>query len=181
LIQSVQFPFRALPFAEFGLATATAIALAPNGRLAALLALPALALSATFLLAPAPDGAPVAPADLARHPNVPENLPPGARPYGWPSHWALDLAATHRAPVRQGDVTIEPVFYFPAWRVACAGNDVPAFPDPATGLLAHRGAGCTIALRRTGPELAGAAISLAALLLLLALIFRARPRRDAPC
>jgi hypothetical protein len=179
LIQSVQFPFRALPFAEFGLATA--IALAPNGRLATLLALPALALSATFLLAPAPDGAPVAPADLARHPDVPENLPPGARPYGWPSYWALDLAATHRAPVRQGDVTIEPVFYFPAWSVACAGNDVPAFPDPATGLLAHPGAGCTIVLRRTGPELAGAAISLAALLLLLALIFRARPRRDAPC
>ena len=58
LIRSVQFPFRALPFAEFGFATA--IALAPKGeRLAALLAVPALALSATFLLAPAPDGAPV--------------------------------------------------------------------------------------------------------------------------
>ncbi|MBV9884514.1 MAG: integral membrane-like protein, partial [Sphingomonadaceae bacterium] len=54
LIRSVQFPFRALPLAEFGLATA--LALAPRGqRIAALLAAPALALSATFLLAPAPD------------------------------------------------------------------------------------------------------------------------------
>jgi hypothetical protein len=179
LIQSVQFPFRALPFAEFGFATA--IALAPKGRLAALLALPALALSATFLLAPAPDGAPVAPADLARHPDVPENLPPGARPYGWPSRWALDIATRHRTPVQQGGVTIEPVFYFPAWRVTCAGGDAAAFADPATGLLAHDGAGCTIALRWTGAEQAGAAISLAALLLLLALIFRPRPRRDARC
>jgi hypothetical protein len=177
LIRSVQFPFRALPFAEFGLATA--FALAPKGRLAALLALPALALSATFLLAPAPDGAPVAPAELARHPDVPENLPPGARPYGWPSRWALDLAAAHRAPVRQREVTIEPVFYFPAWRVTCGGAAVPAFPDPATGLLAHRGAGCTRALRWTGAEQAGAGVSLLALLILLALIFRPRPRRDA--
>ena len=180
LVRSVQFPFRALPFAEFGIATA--FALAPKGqRVAALLALPALALSATFLLAPAPDGAPVAPAELARHPDVPENLPPGPRPYSWPSRWALDLAAAHRAPVRRGAVTIEPIFYFPAWRVACAGADVPAFPDPATGLLAHRGANCATSLAWTGPELAGAAISLAALLLLLALIFRPRPRRDARC
>ena len=179
LVRSVQFPFRALPFAEFGLATA--LALAPKGaRVAALLALPALALSATFLLAPAPDQAPVAPAELARHPDVPENLPPGERPYGWPSHWALDLSA-RRAPMIQADVTIEPVFYFPAWRVACAGADVPAFADPATGLLAHRGAGCTRRLVWTTPELAGAALSIAALLLLLALIFRPRPRRDAPC
>ena len=181
LIRSVQFPFRALPFAEFGLATALARVPPGGGRLAALLALPALALSTTFLLAPAPDGAPVAPAELARHPEVPENLPPGARPYSWPSRWALDLAAAHRAPVRQGAVTIEPVFYFPAWRVACAGGEVPAFPDPATGLLAHRGESCTLRLAWTGPERAGAAISLLALLILLALIFRPRPRRGVPC
>jgi len=179
LIQSVQFPFRALPFAEFGFATA--IALAPKGRLAALLALPAMALSATFLLAPAPDAAPVAPAELARHPDVPENLPPGARPYGWPSRWALDLAARHRTPLQQGEVTIEPIFYFPVWRVSCAGAEVPAFADPATGLLAHRGTSCAVDMRWTVAEMAGAAISLIALLLLLALIFRRRPRRDAPC
>jgi hypothetical protein len=181
LIRSVQFPFRALPFAEFGLATALARAPPGGSRLATLLVLPALALSATFLLAPAPDGAPVAPAELARHPEVPENLPPGARPYSWPSRWALDLAAAHRAPVRQGEATIEPVFYFPAWRVRCGGAEMPAFPDPATGLLAHRGVGCTLRLAWTGPEWAGAAISLLALLILLALIFRPRPRRDAPC
>jgi hypothetical protein len=77
-------------------------------------------------------------------------------------------------------VTVEPVFYFPAWRVTCAGVDVPVFPDPGgTGLLAYRGAGCTRALGWTWPEKAGAALSLIALLLLLALIFRPRPRRDA--
>src|SRR6185295_9979935 len=52
LIRSVQFPFRALPFAEFGLATAFALAPKGRGRIAALRAMPALALSATFLLAP---------------------------------------------------------------------------------------------------------------------------------
>ncbi|HEV2816883.1 MAG TPA: hypothetical protein VGW40_06650 [Allosphingosinicella sp.] len=182
LIRSVQFPFRALPFAEFGLATAIALAPRGEGRIAALLALPALALSATFLLAPAPAGPPVTLELLAaRHPDVPENLPPGARPYSWPSRWALDLAARHRAPVRRGDVTIEPVFYFPAWRVACAEGGVEAFPDPATGLLAHRGAGCRARLGWTWPEKAGAAISLLALLLLGALIFRGRARRDARC
>jgi len=179
LIQSVQFPFRALPFADFALATA--IALAPSRRMAVLLVLPALALSAIFLLSPSPEAGPGAIAQVSRYPDVPENLPPGQRPYSWPSTWAMDLAAAHRAPVRRGDVTIEPVFFFPAWRVACAGEETPAFPDPATGLLAHRGDNCTIALGWTNAEVAGAAISLAALLLLLALIFRARPRRDAPC
>jgi hypothetical protein len=181
LIRSVQFPFRALPFAEFGLATAIALAPRGEGRIAALLALPALALSTTFLLAPAPAGPPVTLALLAeRHPDVPEDLPPGGRPYSWPSRWALDLAARHRAPLLRGEVTIEPVFYFPAWRVTCAGQAVETFPDPATGLLAHRGTGCSRALGWTLAEKAGAAISLLALLL-LALLFRAGARRDARC
>jgi hypothetical protein len=167
LVQSVQFPFRALPFAEFGLATALAL-LPRSGRIAALLVAPALALSATFLLAPAPEGAPVTHAELAqRHPDVPENLPPGERPYSWPSRWALDLAARHRAPIRQDGVTIEPVFYFPAWRVTCAGGEAATFADPATGLLAHDGAGCTRRLGWTGPEKIGALISALALALLL--------------
>ena len=179
LIRSVQFPFRALPFAEFALATA--FAAAPRERIAALLALPALALAATFLLAPAPQGPPVSLALLAaRHPDVPENLPPGPRPYSWPSRWALDLAAAHRNPIRRGDMTVEPVLYFPAWRVTCGGVETEASPDPATGLLAHRGTNCARALGWTGAEKVGGAISLIALLL-LALLFRPRTRRDAPC
>ena len=72
-------------------------------------------------------------------------------------------------------MTIEPVFYFPAWRVTCGGVDTPAFPDPTTGLLAHRGLDCTRRLVWTGPEWGGAALSLFALLVLLALSVRARP------
>ena len=162
--------------AEFGLATA--LALLPKGeRIAALLVAPALALSATFLLAPAPGDAPVT-LDLlaARHPDVPENLPPGERPYSWPSRWALDLAAQHRAPVRQGGVTVEPVFHFPAWRVTCAGGEAATFADPATGLLAHDGAGCTRTLAWTNPEKIGALISALALALLVIGLF-VRPRR----
>lgn len=181
LVRSVQFPFRALPLAEFGLAAA--FATAPDKRLAALLLAPALALSATFLLAPPPDEAPVPLAELAaRHPDVPENLPPGPRPYSWPSRWALDLAARHRTPVSQGDVTIEPAFYFPAWRVACAGAPVATFPDPATGLLAHRGTRCSLAFGWTAAEVIGALASALSLALLAAsLIFRRRARRDARC
>jgi hypothetical protein len=181
LIQAVQFPFRALPFAEFGLATAIAAAPRGEGRIAALLALPALALTAIFLVAPPPQGPPVTLALLAaRHPDVPENLPPGPRPYSWPSRWALDLAERHRAPVGQGEITVEPVFYFPAWRVTCAGRETATFPDPATRLLAYRGSDCVRTLGWTGAEKAGAAISLIALLL-LALIFRVRARRDSAC
>jgi hypothetical protein len=182
LIRSVQFPFRALPFAEFALATAIALAPRGEGRIAALLALPALALSVTFLLAPAPQGPPVTLELLAaRHPDVPENLPPGPRAYSWPSRWALDLAARHRAPLRRGEVTVEPLFYFPAWRVTCAGGAAEAFPDPATGLLAHRGADCRTTLGWTAAEKIGAAISLLTMLLLASLIFRGRTRRDEPC
>ena len=173
LVRSVQFPFRALPLAEFGLATA--IAMAPKGRLAALLVMPAILLSTTFLLAPAPEGALVTFEELAsRHPDVPENLPPGPRPYRWPSTWALDLATGHRGPIQRADMTIEPTFYFPAWRVTCAGRPEASYRDPQTGLLTHRGAGCMMTLGRTSPEIIGAWISAAALALLLLLCWRRR-------
>ncbi len=175
LIESVQFPFRALPFAQFGLATA--LALVPGRAfLAGLLAIPALLLSATFLIAPAP-AAPLPLALLAaRHPDVPENLPPGSRPYSWPSRWALDLAARRRAPINADGVTVEPLFHFPAWRVTCQGRDVATFPDPATQLLAYRGTGCTRRLGWTSAETAGALVGAAALALLLAAGLRRRRR-----
>jgi len=63
--------------------------------------------------------------------------------------------------------------------VTCAGGEAAAFADPATGLLAHDGTGCTRTLVWTGPEKIGALISLLALALLLAsLIFRRAARRD---
>jgi hypothetical protein len=182
LIESVQFPFRALPLAEFGLATAIALR---GDRIAALLAAPALALSIVFLMAsspPAPEGV-TAELLARRHPDVPENLPPGERPYSWPSRWALDLAAGHRTPVVRNGITIEPVFYFPAWKMRCAGGEAATFADPESGLLAHDGGACTRTLGWTGEEKIGALLSLVALLILLAsLIFRRRARREAaPC
>ena len=160
LVQSVQFPFRALPFAEFGLATA--IALAPKGeRVAALLVLPALALSATFLLAPAPDGAPVAPAELATPSRRARESAAGAA-----ALWlAVALGARsrrlrHRAPVRPGRGDDRAGLLFPglAGRLRRRGRAGPS-PISATGLLAHRGTGCTRRSAWTGPELAGAARS----------------------
>jgi hypothetical protein len=181
LIQSVQFPFRALPLAEFGLATAIAL---KGDRMTGLLTVPALMLSGLFLLAQAPPAPAGVTAELlaGRHPDVPENLPPGERPYSWPSRWALDLAEAHRAPALRGGVTIEPVFHFPAWRVTCTGGEVATFADPETGLLAHDGGGCTRTLRWTGEEKIGALTSgLAFALLLLGWwLKRKRKRRLCP-
>jgi hypothetical protein len=101
------------------------------------------------------------------HPDVPENLPPGQRPYSWPSKWALDVAADHRQPQINGTVTVDPVFFFPSWRVRCHGRVVPTFAAPQTELLAYRGRGCSRSLVWTTAEKVGATISLLALLALL--------------
>jgi hypothetical protein len=105
------------------------------------------------------------------HPDVPENLPPGKRPYSWPSEWALELSAKHRQPQFDGSVTVEPVFYFPAWQVRCGGKVVPTFPAPGTQLLSYRGHGCTRTLLWTMPEKVGALISLLTLLGLISSLF----------
>lgn len=164
LLRSVQFPFRLLPVAEFALATGMATAaIRPGDRLIACLAL----LAITVPVAGSSYSPAISQAALPAHPDVPENLPPGERPYSWPSRWAQLVASTHREPQVAGGVTTEPVFYFPAWRVVCAGRAVPTFPAAGTQLLAYRGQGCVRQLGRTLPEQLGAAISFAALLGLL--------------
>jgi hypothetical protein len=77
------------------------------------------------------------------------------------------VAADHRRPQFNGRITVEPVFYFPAWQVRCNGEAVPSFPAPHTELLAYQGRGCSRSLVWTTAEKVGGAISLLALLALL--------------
>jgi hypothetical protein len=176
LIRSVQFPFRILPLVEFALAAA----LAGVGRrpvLAGLSCLPLLALTASIVTGPRPPGGMPMRELATLHPDVPENLPPGERPYTWPSRWALGIASSNRRPRIEGDVTIAPVFYFPSWRVTCEGLPVATFADPQTRLLAYRGRNCSRELVWTSPEKLGAAISGLGLLVLLLFGASGRARR----
>jgi hypothetical protein len=176
LLRSVQFPFRLLPVAEFALATALARAAWRPAEIAAAFA-PLVAISAFVLAAPPADqGVSVADVEI-RHVDVPENLPPGERPYSCPSRWALELAATHGAPQFAGGVTVEPVFYFPAWEVRCDGRAVRTFPSPGTQLLSYEGRGCARALVWTRAEIIGGIVSLAGLLLLAAIAVSPALRR----
>lgn len=172
-IESVQFPFRMFPLAEFAIATGLA-QLRWSRPLLAVLASPALALSIMFaLLYPRHPDLRI-PHLAASHPDVPENLPRGPRDYSWPSHWALDLS--RNPPRRAGAYTVEPRFYFPAWEVVCAGRRVPARPDPATKLLSYVGQGCETRLGFTWAEKIGTLISLLAALLMVGLAVRSSRR-----
>ena len=166
LLKSVQFPFRLLPIAEFALATGIAMApTRPSERVVALLVLTAI----TIPIASA-NNQPVVPFEELRasYLDVPENLPPGERPYSWPSRWALQLAEAHRAPQQANGMTVMPTFYYPAWEVRCGDRAVPTFPDERTRLLSYKGsADCDSRLVWTAAEKIGAATSLLALAALL--------------
>jgi uncharacterized membrane protein len=171
LLKSVQFPFRMLPLAEFAVATAVAhVGLTRPWATTAALAV----LSMVIALSPARKVEFSIAALAADHPEVPENLPPGDRPYAWPSEWALAVARDYPQAQRLGRHTVEPVFYFPSWQVRCRGVPVVAFPESGRKLLAHPGFGCQRRLALTSPEKTGAAISLAALLALIALLMLRR-------
>jgi len=162
----VQFPFRLLPVAE--LALVPAVMVAPKERVPWLILWTTFLLMAGFIIAAKPDAPSFGDRVMRQyHPDVPENLPPGKRPYSWPSEWALQLASTHRQPQFAGNTTVEPVFYFPAWQVRCGGKIVPTFPAPHTQLLSYRGRGCARTLVWTAAEKVGALISLLSLLLLV--------------
>lgn len=173
LLSSVQFPFRLLPVAE--LAFVTAVALAPSEKVPWLPMWVAFAAMAAFIIAATPESANFGDRVMREyHPDVPENLPPGHRPYSWPSKWALEVAAAHRQPQFDGLITVEPAFYFPAWQVQCAGHAVSTFATADQQLLAYRGRGCSRTIVWTAAERAGALISLFALLVLVSLSFRTR-------
>ena len=176
LLRSVQFPFRIFPIAEFALATALASATRKPLVLGIASLAPLFVTAVIVTGAPPSGGVPMAQL-RALHPDVPENLPPGNRPYSWPSQWAQTVAQRHRAPQFTDGVTIDPVFYYPAWKVRCGGRPVNAFPDAQTQLLAYRGQGCERTLGRTPAEYAGTIVSVLALLALAgaSLVRRRRP------
>lgn len=175
LLRTVQFPFRMLPLAEFAIATGIAhLTLQRVVVYAATLPVFAISMASSFR-EPLRTVSPVTLDIIAQYPDVPENLPPGDRPFSWPSHWALEVARSHPVPVRVGDQTVEPVFYFPAWEVRCQSRRVPTAPEASTKLLTYKGTGCERRLVSTMPERIGTAISLAGLLVLLGLAaFRRR-------
>lgn len=165
LLKSVQFPFRLLPVAEFALATS--IAFAPFRLIPIVLAAVPLLAGSWFISTVSGPKPSLTIAQIhTLRPDVPENLPPGERPYTWPSHWALGVAQTHRQPAFANGITTEPVFYFPAWQVRCGQDVVPSFPAPGTQLLAYRGSNCARTLRWTSAEYLGAFVSLLGLVAL---------------
>lgn len=166
LIELVQFPFRAMPLAELGLATAFAM-LPRREMLGAILAIPPLILSALFIAVHTPDITPSVELLETRHPDVAEYLPPGVAAPDWSVDWSLRPVQGRLPPPVRSNWTVEPVFYFPAWRVECEGQPVPTFPDPATKLLAYHGKGCSRRLTWTFVEQVGAAVSGLALALML--------------
>lgn len=173
IIRSVQFPFRIFPLAEFALATALAF-VAWRPLLLTLVSLPLLVVTSSIVMMPPPSrGVPMDQLQT-RHPDVPENLPPGERPYSWPSQWALAIAESHRQPQFSNGTTVEPVFYFPAWQVRCGDVVQPTFPDPRTQLLSYKGRNCARTLVRTAPETIGMVVSLLGLLLVTIVIAMAR-------
>lgn len=162
VLHSVQFPFRILPVAEFAIATGIAHLVLPRVLLAAA-TVPALVPSALFLVVH-PTRPEVTVAELPAHPDVPEMLPPGERPYTWPSRWALDLSGQHAGRS----------FYFPTWEVKCAGRKVAIAPEPATQLLGYRGRDCVLRLSMSLAERLGALLSLAGILILAGIIWAQR-------
>lgn len=162
LLHSVQFPFRLLPVAEFAIATGVAHLVFPRALLAAWV-IPILVTSALFL-AVHPNRPEVSAAELPSYPDVPEMLPPGERPYSWPSRWALDLSKQHE---RRS-------FYFPTWEVECAGRRVKIGPEPGTQLLGYAGHNCNLRLSVSLAEWLGAVLSLAGLLILGAIAWAQR-------
>jgi len=170
LLKDIQFPFRVLPIAEFGLATALARLPRNPGLSAAMAALP---LAVSLMVLP---GFHTVSSDLGRlqsvHPDVYEYLPKGVMKPGQTSARLSDVLATRVPPPHVAAMIVEPHFYFPAW--SCGRV------EPRTQLLMHDAA-CAPRIVWTTAEKIGAAISLLAGLFLLVLAVlgrRSATRRD---
>ena len=168
LLRDVQFPYRALPIAEFALATALARCCLRQPRAIAATALP---LAASLIVLPGFNSRQVR--DLARleavHPDAYEYLPKGVLAPGQEQAKLGDVLAARVPPPHVSGMVVEPVFYFPAW--SCA------VPEPKTTLIMHR-PDCHPRLVWTAPERIGAAVSAAFALVFLAFGLTTRRRKS---
>lgn len=180
LLAQVQFPWRLFVLADFGIAWVIARGTWPLERLL-LLTVPTLAVSLIVLWLPTSNKSvpPVTPL-MAQHPDVIEYLPAGlSEPYAAYSHRALALAA-RTPPARSADGwTTLRLHYFPIWQVRCGAVLVPDEPEPGTGLLRYRGAGCSIERRWPPAEKLGALLCLLAAAMIAAIASAARRSRAA--
>ena len=149
VLEKVQFPYRALPIAEFALATAIARLPSDQG-LALKIATPPLLVSLIVL-----PGFYDVPRDMRRltavHPDVYEYLPRGVLPPHQTQAKLSDVLASRVPPPHVAGMVVEPRFYFPD--LSCGRA------EPQTQLL-MREPGCRPRIIMTGPERLGAAISL---------------------
>ena len=156
LIEKIQFPYRALPLAEFALATAIAASPFRPGRWAYLAALPLL-LSLAIL-----PGFGLRGGDLAylqtHHPDVYEYLPRGVITPGTVTK-LRDVVGPRLPPPQVPGMVVEPHFYFPSWSCGQA--------EPRTQLLMHEPS-CSPRIMWTPIEKISAAISFGTGLLLIA-------------
>jgi hypothetical protein len=173
VIKAVQFPWRALVLAEFGLATALASTrISPVGVTAALTPLMMLALMMFNAHNPM-HGEPMVPLPIPGMQDVVEYLPPGA----------VGPLRTPRADVIRRAVAVAQAqpgstFRFPSLRARCGDGGVsPLRNDAASPLLARAPTGCHVEVTRLPVEKIGLAISLCAWLGLLAAALRRGVRR----
>jgi hypothetical protein len=165
LIKQVQFPFRAIPFIEFGLATALAF-VPMREYIGAIAVVPALLLSIAFSGPHREKTVPTVAFLAQHHPDALEYLPRGVASVDWNADWNLEMLKGRLPPSVVAGRTIEPVFYFPAWQVTCQGQNVGTFPDPETKLLSYRGSNCQRSIGWTWEEELGLIISLCGLCVL---------------
>ena len=164
LLAKVQFPWRLFVLADFCAAWLVARAAWRTEHLL-LLMTPALAVTLMILTIQASNRVTQPIGQLmARHPDVIEYVPAGViETFSAFSERALALAA-HTPPTRSanGWTTVR-LHYFPIWQVRCGKKLVPSGPEPGTGLLRYRGAGCSVERRRLPEEKLGWALSFAAM------------------
>ena len=157
VIKAVQFPWRALLLAEFGLATLLG-SRRGSPVLATLAILPLLTFSLLMATPANPmHGEPMRPLPLPGLQDVIEYLPPGAvGPERAPRENLLVQAAA-AARAHPGSS-----FRYPSLEARCANGVAPLAPNPDTMLVMAAPPGCHVTVKRLPAELIGLAISLAA-------------------
>jgi len=157
VIKAVQFPWRALLLAEFGLATLIA-SWRGSPVLATLAVLPLLMFS--FLMATPANpmhGEPMRPLPIPGLQDVIEYLPPGAVGPERAPHDDLLVQAAAAARAHP-----ESSFRYPSLEARCANGVAPLVPNPDSRLVMTAPQGCRVAVKRLPSELIGIAISLSA-------------------